>query len=146
MPISPKPPGCDGCPARNSGRGFVPGSGPTTARVALVGQGPGEMEAYQSTPFVGPSGDELNTQLTKAGVMRSQLWVDNVVRCWLPNNRPPTQGEMEHCWREHVGPALRALPHLRVVVPVGLPAASFFLGRKCGEGDVGYVYEKELPE
>lgn len=117
----PKPPTCAGCPAAEVGLGYVPGAGPPRATVALVGQGPGIHEAHAGQPFVGDSGTRLDTWLARAGHSRSQLWIDNVVRCQLPKNRPPKPTEAAHCWAAHGGPALDGrFP--TVVVPVGVPA------------------------
>jgi len=115
------------------------------ARVALVGQGPGEMEAYQGRPFVGPSGERLDGWLVKAELRRREVWVDNSVRCWLPKNRQPTRAEQSHCWEAHVGPSLHALTALRVVAPIGIPAFKLFLGTNTGERDAGQIFQRELP-
>lgn len=139
MPLSPKPPACEGCPAYNSGRGFVPGRGPEGADVLLLGQGPGETEAYQGLPFVGPSGERLNLWLQRAGLQRHHMFVSNIVWCWLPWNREPRAAEVEHCRHAHWGPQLDAAAP-RLVVPVGVPAARALLGRAT-ENSAGTVFE-----
>lgn len=48
------------------------------ARIALVGEAPGEQEALLGRPFVGPAGNELNLQLQAAGLLRSELFITNV--------------------------------------------------------------------
>lgn len=141
----PKPKTCEGCPALHLGKGYVPGEGPRDAPLALVGQGPGEVEAYEGRPFIGPSGRKLNTWLSKARVEREQAWVDNIVRCWLPKNRPPKAAEVEHCTRVHLQGALRKLDQLRVVVPIGLPAGRYFLGPGVGESVAGAIFQRGLP-
>jgi DNA polymerase len=122
-----KPDSCKGCAAYEAGHGFVPPSGPQDARLAIVGQGPGADEAALGEPFVGPAGRHLNKWLAKAGVPREKCAVSNVVWCHLPNNRKPTTKEIAHCWTAHVGPHLRSLPNLRVIVAVGAPAAQKFI-------------------
>lgn len=59
-------------------------SGPSNARVMIVGEAPGEMEVIKGVPFVGSSGQELDRMLHEAGIMRSQCFVTNVC-----NERPP---------------------------------------------------------
>lgn len=122
-----RPPACEGCPANATASGFVPPTGPNDARLAIVGQGPGADEAALSEPFVGPSGRHLNRWLARAGVPRERCAVSNIVWCHLPKNRKPTTREITHCWDAHVGPHLRSLPNLRVVVAVGVPAAKHFV-------------------
>jgi len=52
----------------------------------IVGEAPGEEEARQGRPFVGPSGRELDRMLHDAGILRSECFVTNVVRVRPPNN------------------------------------------------------------
>jgi DNA polymerase len=126
--VLPKPTACIGCPAYESGKGFVPGVGPADATVALVGQGPGKAEAYTGKPVVGPSGSILERWLGACGRPREQFWIDNVVRCWLPGNRAPSKTELTYCTHTHLFPALNALPNRRVVVTLGMPAARALVG------------------
>jgi uracil-DNA glycosylase family 4 len=140
----PKPAPCAGCPASATSHGFVPPSGPADARLAIVGQGPGYDEAALAEPFVGVSGRHLNKWLVKAGVPHEKCAVSNIVWCQLPGNRKPSPKEIAHCWNAHVGPHLRSLPELRVIVAVGLPAAQKFIpGAKAST--VGTVARTEDP-
>ena len=141
----PKPPSCTGCPAAGVGRGYVPGCGSPRAVLSILGQGPGEVEAHMGLPFSGPSGHLLNNMLTQARIARSELWIDNVVRCWLPGNRAPTKAERDFCTRTLVYPALRSLPELRVVVTSGVPAAQHLLGSTYTERSMGTLNEWEIP-
>ena len=142
--MKPKPPTCDGCPAQRVGKGYVPGEGPSTASIALLGQGPGEEEAWTSRPFVGPSGRTLDWWLVRAGVERHKVWVDNVVRCWLPGNRAPTSAEIAHCRKAHWEPALRAHTQLNTLVPIGVPSGKAILGPKYSMSQAGIVREVDL--
>lgn len=62
------------------------GDGPIPARVMLVGEAFGEQEEREGTPFVGPSGMELNRMLHEAGIMRGECYVTNVVNARPPQN------------------------------------------------------------
>ena len=143
MPFGVKPSLCNDCPAFKSGRSFVPGKGNLSASIALIGQGPGEIEAYQQQPFVGPSGDQLRSWVRAADIAWHEVWVDNVVRCWLPKNRPPTPAESEYCWEAYGGPALRSI-NPKVVVAVGLPSARQLIHKGIKEPDAGRPEWREL--
>ena len=69
------------------------------AQILYVAQNPGshEVECEPKTPLVGPSGNTFNRQLTEAGLRRENLYVTNVVKCLTPNNRVPTQHEINCC-------------------------------------------------
>lgn len=60
------------------------GDGPESARIMLVGEAFGEEEDRTGLPFQGFSGQELNRMLHEVGIMRSEVYVSNVV-----NARPP---------------------------------------------------------
>lgn len=55
-------------------------TGPTGARVMIVGEFPGEQEILRGEPFVGASGAELSKMLHDAGIMRSECFLTNVAR------------------------------------------------------------------
>ena len=70
----------------NSHRQVGP-SGPTDARIMLVGEGPGFNEDKIGIPFVGRAGQELDdTYLRLAGLNRSDIYVTNAVQCRQERN------------------------------------------------------------
>jgi DNA polymerase len=140
-----KPPACKDCPAYEVGKGFVPGTGPTDADIAVVGQGPGAVEVGMGEPFVGPIGQRMRDWLARAALNPHRLWLDNVCRCHLPGNRAPTPKERAHCTAAYLNPALRALRDLKVVVAVGLPSAKSLLGNeKVTSAVVGHIERRPL--
>lgn len=154
--MKPKPPSCIGCPAYEWGLSFVRPEGPLTASVAVVGQGPGEVEAEYGRPFIGPSGRMLDGWLQE---QRSKVWVGNLVWCWLPErkneagrgvgNRPPTKAEAAYCYQQHLGPALRELSPDVHLLPTGAEAVRFLYGLGADqpiEPYLGTTMLVELPE
>ena len=141
----PKPTACEGCPAQEVGKGYVPGTGPADAEIAVVGQGPGAVEAGVGEPFVGPVGQRMRDWLVRAALNPHRVWLDNVCRCHLPGNREPSRAERAHCTAAYLTPTLRALPELKVVVAVGLPSAKSLLGNeKVTSSVVGTVERRTL--
>ena len=65
---------------------FVPPSGPFPARIAIVGECPGEQEELRGTPFIGASGMELDRLLHEAGILRSECYVTNTLKFRPPDN------------------------------------------------------------
>ncbi len=63
----------------------------------FVGEAPGRNEDIQGIPFIGRAGSVLNTALVGAGILRSEVFISNVVKCRPPNNRVPTRCEVEVC-------------------------------------------------
>ena len=52
-------------------------SGPTPAKIFLLGEAPGEEEVRVGLPFVGASGQELTRMLSEAGIDRSSCFITN---------------------------------------------------------------------
>ena len=59
---------------------YVPPSGNTSARVAIVGEQPGFTEVKYGKPFIGPAGQGLDDCLKMARVLRSELYITNVIK------------------------------------------------------------------
>jgi|SRR5436190_862817 uracil-DNA glycosylase family 4 len=65
---------------------YVPGMGPTGAKVLILGEAPSYEETHAGRPFVGPSGRELDRLLKDAGIPRSDCWITNVCKYEVPPN------------------------------------------------------------
>lgn len=72
--------GCRGCPLHGPATQTVFGRGEAGARLALVGEQPGDVEDQKGLPFVGPAGRLLVEALDAAGVDRSSAYVTNAVK------------------------------------------------------------------
>jgi DNA polymerase I-like protein with 3'-5' exonuclease and polymerase domains/uracil-DNA glycosylase len=75
---------CDVCPLK--GGTVVPPESNQGARIAIVGEAPGEQEEKQGVPLVGPSGDEVMRALGSAKLRRRDLHITNVLLCRPPKN------------------------------------------------------------
>lgn len=64
----------------------VPGSGSASAKIAIVGEAPGSYEDMQLRPFVGPAGTVLEQCMHAAGLIRSEVYLTNVVKVRPRNN------------------------------------------------------------
>ncbi len=64
----------------------VHGHGPSSARLAIVGEAPGAREEAVGLPFQGPTGMMVNEFLQKAGMPRSAVYATNVARVRPPDN------------------------------------------------------------
>ena len=71
---------CRSCSLWKHATQAVPGEGPTSARMMLVGEQPGDQEDLAGRPFVGPAGQLLDRALDAAGIKRSEVYVTNAVK------------------------------------------------------------------
>jgi uracil-DNA glycosylase len=125
---------CRGCPLFRRATQTVFGEGRAGARLALVGEQPGNDEDREGRPFVGPAGRILDRALEAAGIARSDTYVTNVVKHfkWEPRgkrriHKRPGAREIGAClpWLEH---EMRVVQP-QVLVCLGATAAQALLGR-----------------
>jgi uracil-DNA glycosylase family 4 len=63
---------------------YVPGMGPSGAKLMILGEAPSYAETAAGKPFVGPSGKELDRLLYDADINRSDCWITNVCKYEVP--------------------------------------------------------------
>jgi DNA polymerase len=90
---------CRQCPHLASTRTqTVFGEGNPATRLMFVGEAPGADEDRTGRPFVGRAGMLLTDMITKGmGLTREEVYIANVLKSRPPENRTPTQEEIETC-------------------------------------------------
>ena len=95
--------GCTACALCRSRTNTVFGTGNPHARWMIVGEAPGEQEDLRGEPFVGKSGQLLDSMLAALGLTRGedspqrQVFIANTLKCRPPGNRNPEPQEMARC-------------------------------------------------
>jgi DNA polymerase len=90
--------GCTGCGLCQGRRNAVFGAGAAQAKWLVVGEAPGEQEDRQGLPFVGRSGQLLDSMLGAVGMSREKdVFIANVIKCRPPGNRNPKPEEIAAC-------------------------------------------------
>lgn len=116
--------------SKPEGAKFVAGDGYCPAQLMIIGEAPGEVEDKIQLPFMGPSGEVLNTILSDLGIYRNSehsivsVFITNVYKYRPPNNQMPLPVQ----WMSSVK-YLKEEVHLvnpRVIVPMGLLATRAF--------------------
>jgi uracil-DNA glycosylase len=72
--------GCTGCELAGPATQTVFSAGGAGARLAFVGEQPGDVEDQRGLPFVGPAGQLLDRALGEVGIDRSTVYVTNSVK------------------------------------------------------------------
>ncbi len=94
---------CTRCRLHQGRTQIVFGDGNPHARLVFVGEGPGADEDAQGIPFVGRAGQLLTQMIENTArregipLLRSQVYICNVVKCRPPGNRTPEPDEIEIC-------------------------------------------------
>lgn len=114
----------------------VRGKGPSHARIAFVGEGPGWQEDREGEPFVGKTGDEID-RLLEANHLpsRKKIWLDNVFREYRGKDYKWTQADLEADIPELIRNLQMVLP--TVIVTLGRWATRLFLGDVDMDGTQG---------
>ena len=113
---------CIRCRLHTDRTNIVFGEGNPSARIVLVGEGPGREEDRLGRPFVGPAGKLLDQMILAMGWRRQEVYICNVIKCRPPRNRDPLPDEIESC-----GPFLRR--QLRAIGPQAILAVGSFAAK-----------------
>jgi uracil-DNA glycosylase len=125
--------GCRGCPLHEPATQTVFGEGPTRARLAFVGEMPGDREDRMGKVFVGPAGRELDAALERVGIARADVYITNVVKHFKFEERgkrrihqTPKKSEVDACF-----------PWLREELRILAPQVLVILGATAGKALMG---------
>ena len=128
---------CKACDLWKDATQTVFGEGRLNAKVIFVGEQPGDQEDIVGRPFVGPAGKLLDEALAEAGILRSEIYLTNVVKHfkWVPAPRgkrrihkKPRYSEIDAC-RPWLDGEINALKP-QVLVCLGATAAQALLGKE----------------
>lgn len=128
-------PACRGCELWAPATQVVFSTGEARARVALVGEQPGDVEDREGIPFVGPAGRVLRRAVEDVGLRWEDLYITNAVKHF----RFTTRGKRRIHDKPQIAHIRACLPWLeaeirvvdpRIVVVLGATAATAILGPK----------------
>jgi DNA polymerase len=121
---------CTRCALHEGRHNSVFARGGGASGLVFVGEGPGEEEDRQGSPFVGPAGQLLDRMIVAMQLGRDDVYVCNIVKCRPPNNRKPEAEEMSRCM-PYLSEQLAVLQP-RVIVALGATAVQGLLGTSEG--------------
>jgi len=116
---------CESCSLSVTRKHALTGEGNIDARIMFVALSPGAKENLNNRMFIGPSGQVFNKLLKAAGIERNLVFMTNLIKCMLPDNRKPKMSEIELCSQfldEEI-----ALIQPEVIVPLGYYAGRAIL-------------------
>jgi DNA polymerase len=123
---------CGLCTARQN---TVPGVGPNSPLVMVIGEAPGADEDAKGEPFVGKAGELLDKMLAAIGLSReTNCFIANIVKCRPPENRDPSPEEAAAC-APFLEAQIAALKP-RAIIAVGQIATQNLLKTQTGIGQL----------
>ena len=105
------------CELKKSATNIVFADGNPKAKIMLIGEGPGSNEDQEGLPFVGRAGALLDKMLASINLDRKKVYITNVVNYRPPENRRPTEEEID-----------RYLPYLKKHIEIINPKILVLLG------------------
>ncbi len=105
------------CKLKENASNLVFSDGNPNAKVMVIGEGPGANEDKEGFPFVGRAGQLLDKMLNAINLSRKNVYITNVVNYRPPENRKPTEKEVE-----------RYLPYLKKHIEIIKPKIILLLG------------------
>ena len=118
---------CKKCQPSDSKSDFFFGSGDSNASLLIVDEYPAKEIDTQGLPFLGKAGKLLDKILLAVGLSRNQnIFIVNILKCKLPNNRDPLPSEIE-----------KYIPYLNRQIKIIQPKLILALGKVSGKSLIG---------
>ena len=105
------------CDLKNSATNLVFSDGNISSKIMIIGEGPGANEDAVGKPFIGRAGKLLDKMLASIKLDRTKVYITNVVNYRPPENRRPTETEIQ-----------RYLPYLISHIEIIKPKILLLLG------------------
>jgi uracil-DNA glycosylase len=118
---------CILCDLYKSRTHAVPGNGNTRDKIMMIGEAPGKNEDQNGVPFIGSAGKILDKALSEGGLDRSDVYITNVVKCRPPDNRVPTDKEIQICTTNYLKNEIRLISP-KIICILGSTALKSLLG------------------
>ena len=116
----------ENCELKKNATNLVFGDGNISAKIMIIGEGPGAKEDAESKPFVGRAGKLLDKMLESIHLNRTKVYISNVVNYRPPTNRRPTEEEI-----------VRYLPYLKNHIEIMNPKILILLGSTALNAIIG---------
>ena len=133
------------CELKKNATNIVFADGNPKAKIMLIGEGPGANEDQEGLPFVGRAGALLDKMLASINLDRKNTYITNVVNYRPPENRRPTEEEIEKYLpylKQHI-----EIINPRILVLLGSTALNAIIGNKIVISKVrGQWIEKQFGE
>ena len=105
------------CELKKNATNIVFADGNPKSKIMIIGEAPGSNEDQEGLPFVGRAGTLLDKMLASINLDRKNVYISNIVNYRPPENRRPTDEEMN-----------RYLPFIKKHIEIIAPKILILLG------------------
>ena len=116
---------CKNCELHKTRTQTVFGCGNEQSDWLFIGEAPGKDEDLKGEPFVGRAGRLLNEVIFSLGLKREEVYIANILKCRPPNNRDPSQDEIQSC-TTYLEQQIKMISP-KIIIAVGRVAAQHLL-------------------
>ena len=116
---------CKDCELHKTRTQTVFGCGNQQSDWLFIGEAPGKDEDLEGEPFVGRAGRLLNEVIFSLGLKREEVYIANILKCRPPNNRDPSQDEIQSC-TTYLQQQIKMISP-KIIIAVGRVAAQHLL-------------------
>ena len=114
------------CELKRNAKNIVFSDGNPKSKIMLIGEAPGANEDQEGLPFVGRAGILLDKMLASINLDRKKVYISNIVNYRPPENRRPTEEEIQ-----------RYLPFIRKHIEIISPKILVLLGSTAMNALIG---------
>ena len=114
------------CDLKKQAKNIVFSDGNPKSKIMLIGEAPGANEDQEGLPFVGRAGQLLDKMLSAIDLNREKVYISNIINYRPPENRRPSEEEME-----------RYLPFIKKHIEIINPKILVLLGSTAMNALVG---------
>ena len=114
------------CSLKNSATNMVFSDGNPKSEIMFIGEAPGSNEDQEGLPFVGRAGILLDKMLASINLDRKNVYISNIINYRPPENRRPTEEEMN-----------RYLPFIKKHIEIIAPKILVLLGSTAMNALIG---------
>ena len=114
------------CSLKNNATNMVFSDGNPKSKIMLIGEAPGSNEDQEGLPFVGRAGVLLDKMLASINLNRNNVYISNIINYRPPDNRRPTDEEMN-----------RYLPFIKKHIEIINPKILVLLGSTAMNALIG---------
>ncbi len=116
---------CEQCILCTTRKQTVFGEGNSNAKWMFIGEAPGKEEDFHGIPFIGEEGNLLTEMLRAMQLTREEVFITNILKCRLPDNRNPHVDEIHAC-RDYLHRQI-ALINPKMIITFGQVSAQTLL-------------------
>lgn len=119
---------CTLCRLHKTRINAVCGEGLVPSKIMIIAQAPGRTEDKEGKMLIGPSGKVFDKLLHSADLKRENIYITNLLKCFLPNCRKPRRDEMKVCYQIYLQNEIEMVKP-EIIVTLGYHVTKFIFSQ-----------------